>query len=50
MLLQVYNGIYHSESVVVVSSFDTYISRKRDGARTGDRIHLLVVYREHRGL
>jgi hypothetical protein len=49
-LVQVYSGISHSDSVAVVSSFDTYISGWQDGARIGGCSHLLVVAREHRGL
>jgi hypothetical protein len=50
MLVQVYSGISHSDNVAVVSSFDTYISRWKDGARIGGCSHLLVVAEEHRGL
>jgi hypothetical protein len=50
MLVQVYNGISHSDSVVVVSSFHNYISRRLDMARIGGCSHLPVVAEEHRGL
>jgi hypothetical protein len=49
-LVQVYSGISHSDSVAVVSSFDTYISGWQDGARIGGCSHLPVVAGEHRGL
>jgi hypothetical protein len=35
MLVQVYSGISHSESVAVVSSFDIYILGWHDGAKIG---------------
>jgi hypothetical protein len=48
--LQVYSVISHSDSVAVVSSFDTYFLGQKDGARIASCSHLLVVVREHRGL
>jgi hypothetical protein len=49
LLVQVYIGISHSDSVTVVPSFYFYF-RALDGARTGGCSHLLVVAEEHRGL
>jgi hypothetical protein len=43
ILVQVYSDISHSDSVAVVSSFDTYISGRQDGARIGGCSHLMVV-------
>jgi hypothetical protein len=50
ILVHVYNGISHRDNMVVVSSFDTYISRRLDGARIGGCSHLSVVAEERRGL
>jgi hypothetical protein len=50
MLVQVYNGISHSDNVFVISTFGTYISRQLDGERIGGCSHLSFVAREHRGL
>ena len=49
LLVQVYNGISHSDSVAVVPSFYFYL-KAVDGARIGGCSHLPVVAREHRGL
>jgi hypothetical protein len=49
LLVQVYIGISHSDSVTVVPSFYFYF-RGLDGARTGGCSHLPVVAGEHRGL
>jgi hypothetical protein len=50
LLVQVYNSIYHNDSVIVVSSYSTSTSERLDGARTGRCSHLSVVAGEHRGL
>jgi hypothetical protein len=50
MLVHFYSGISHSDSVEMVSSFDTYISGWLEGARIGGCSHLPVVAGEHRGL
>jgi hypothetical protein len=49
LLVHVYSGISHSDSVIVVHH-STSTSGQLDGARTGGCSHLLVVAGEHRGL
>jgi hypothetical protein len=49
LLVHIYSGISHSDSVTVVPSFYFYF-RVEGWARTGGCSHLPVVAREHRGL
>jgi hypothetical protein len=49
LLVQVYNGISHSDSVTVVPSFYFYF-REVGRGKAGGCSHLLVVVGEHRGL
>jgi hypothetical protein len=49
LLVQVYNGISHSDRLTVVPSFYFYF-RVAGRARTGGCSHLPVVAGEHRGL
>jgi hypothetical protein len=49
LLVQVYSGISHSDSVTVVPSFYFYF-RVVGWERTSGCSHLPVVSREHRGL
>ena len=49
LLVQVYSGISHSDSVAMVPSFYFYF-RWLDGARTGGCVHLPVVAGELSGL
>jgi hypothetical protein len=49
VLVQVYNGIYHSDSVTVVPSFYFYF-RVAGWGRIGGCSHLSVVAKEHWGL
>jgi hypothetical protein len=50
LLVQVYSGISHSDSVTMVPSFYLYFRAWLDEARTGGCSHLPVVAGEHRGL
>ena len=49
LLVHVYSGISHSDSVTVVPSFSS-TSGWLDGARKGGCSHFLVLAEEHRGL